>query len=153
LSPLLSSSRSLIYWRGTRIDLADRQPSCRNTRMRSAKYAIVARLYLSILLGVLLLISSNCKREISSAETVCQQIKGAFTPPNFCRMPDSEFDKVDGVPALPGGWMCSNPPYDKEVGYGSCTDPKTKKFDFHYCLITGIPREGCTLVPRPSPKA
>ena len=87
-----------------------------------------------------------------SAELACKQMRGRFSPPDFCIVPDSEFSKFGGAPALPNGWMCANPPYDQDPNYGSCTNPKTKAFDFHYCVIVGLPKDGCRLMHRPARK-
>ena len=92
---------------------------------------------------------SRAESEAGQAEKACKQVRGMFSAPNFCRVQNSEFYKLGGTPAVPSGWMCANPPFDQEVGYGSCINPKTKAFDFHYCAVTGIPKDGCALVPRP----
>jgi hypothetical protein len=84
------------------------------------------------------------------AELACKQIHGTFSAPNFCRLEDSVWYKVGGVPLLPNGWMCANPPYDQDPTYGSCTNPQTKAFDWNYCVKSGIPKDGCALVLRPT---
>lgn len=87
------------------------------------------------------------------AEAACKQVKGTFTPPNFCRAGNSEFfSKFGGVASLPDGWMCANPPHDQDPNYGGCLNPKTRSFDFNYCIVTGLPKGGCALALRPKAK-
>jgi hypothetical protein len=82
----------------------------------------------------------------NGAQRVCEQLKGDFSPPRFCRVKDSTFYQFGGVPALPEGWRCAEPPYDRDPSYGSCKNPKTKAFDTNYCTIVGMPKDGCNLV-------
>jgi hypothetical protein len=88
------------------------------------------------------------RESASQAEIVCKQIRGTFSGSNFCSVQESDIFKLGGVPALPSGWMCANPPYDQDPNYGSCTNPQTKAFDSHYCVISGLPKDGCALVLR-----
>ncbi len=76
----------------------------------------------------------------------CEQLKGNFSTPRFCRVNDSFFFQFGGVPALPEGWRCAAPPYDQDPGYGSCKNPRTGAFDWNYCTISGMPKNGCNLV-------
>jgi hypothetical protein len=80
------------------------------------------------------------------ARRVCEQLKGDFSPPRFCRVNNSSFSQFGGVPALPEGWRCAAPPYDQDPGYGSCKNPRTGAFDWNYCTIAGIPKGGCNIV-------
>lgn len=82
-------------------------------------------------------------------EAVCKAMKGDFRPPSFCIVTNSWFYEYDGVVKLPERWMCAHPPYDQDPSFGSCTNPKTGKFDLNYCAIVGLPPKGCNLVHKP----
>ena len=80
------------------------------------------------------------------ARRVCEQLKGDFSPPRFCRVNDSWFRQFGGAQLLPEGWRCAAPPYDQDPGYGSCNNPRTGAFDWNYCALAGMPPKGCNLV-------
>jgi hypothetical protein len=80
-------------------------------------------------------------------QAACKQFGGEFTPPDFCAPPkDALFAKFGGSTVLPEGWHCANPPYDEDPSYGKCLNPKTKAFDWNYCVKKGIPKTGCRLI-------
>jgi hypothetical protein len=88
----------------------------------------------------------------TGAEAVCKQMGGKFTPPSFCIVPDGWVYQFGGTVKIPDDWMCANPSYDQDPHFGSCLNPKTGKFDFNYCAMTGLPKKGCNLVPNPTKK-